>query len=213
MASTTQNQLFESFLDAWGAGTASTNGYAAASQDVAAALADPLRQMVNLVSGQGAQTTGSSAQAATGGGIGSTVEDIAKTFFESGFGIVPMIGGLLGLFGGGGSSTPPPLVKYTMPDQLSFEGADTGSGISFADYDQMGMPRQYDPGPAAAPAGVAGAGGGGAASSGGAAAPQITVNVQAMDSQSFLDRSQDIAQAVRQAMLNLSSINDVVNEL
>jgi hypothetical protein len=34
-----------------------------------------------------------------------------------------------------------------------------------------------------------------------------------MDSQSFLDRSQDIAQAVRQAMLNLSSINDVVNEL
>ncbi len=42
---------------------------------------------------------------------------------------------------------------------------------------------------------------------------QITVNVQAMDSRSFLDRSHDIAQAVREAMLNMHSINDVVNDL
>ena len=46
-----------------------------------------------------------------------------------------------------------------------------------------------------------------------APAPQITVNVQAMDARSFLDRSNDIALAVRDAMLNLNSINDVVNEL
>ena len=44
-------------------------------------------------------------------------------------------------------------------------------------------------------------------------APQITVNVQAMDARSFLDRSSDIAAAVRDAMLNLNSINDVVNDL
>jgi hypothetical protein len=48
--------------------------------------------------------------------------------------------------------------------------------------------------------------------SGGGAA-QITVNVQAMDSQSFLDHSNEIAQAVRAAMLNSNSINDVVNNL
>jgi len=42
---------------------------------------------------------------------------------------------------------------------------------------------------------------------------QVTVNVQAMDSRSFLDRSHDIAQAVREAMLNMHSINDVVNDL
>ena len=42
---------------------------------------------------------------------------------------------------------------------------------------------------------------------------QITVQVQAMDSQSFLDHSDDIAQAVRQAMLNMSSLNDVVSNL
>jgi hypothetical protein len=37
--------------------------------------------------------------------------------------------------------------------------------------------------------------------------------VQAMDARSFLDRSNDIAAAVRDAMLNMNAINDVVNEL
>ncbi len=34
-----------------------------------------------------------------------------------------------------------------------------------------------------------------------------------MDSQSFLDHSEDIANAVRQAMLNSNSLNNVVNDL
>ena len=42
---------------------------------------------------------------------------------------------------------------------------------------------------------------------------QVTVNVSAMDSQSFMDRSGDIASAVREAMLNLHPINDVVANL
>lgn len=41
----------------------------------------------------------------------------------------------------------------------------------------------------------------------------ILVQVQAMDSQSFLDHSQEIAQAVRQAMLNMHSVNDVISDL
>ena len=41
----------------------------------------------------------------------------------------------------------------------------------------------------------------------------ILVQVQAMDSQSFMDHSHDIAQAVRQAMLNLNSLNDVILDL
>jgi hypothetical protein len=45
------------------------------------------------------------------------------------------------------------------------------------------------------------------------AAPQITVHVSAMDSQSFMDHSGDIANAVREAMLNLHPINDVVASL
>jgi hypothetical protein len=39
---------------------------------------------------------------------------------------------------------------------------------------------------------------------------QITVQVQAMDSQSFLDHSDDIAAAVRQAMLTSTTLNDVI---
>jgi hypothetical protein len=51
------------------------------------------------------------------------------------------------------------------------------------------------------------------ASTGASSTQQITVQVQAMDSQSFLDHSDDIAQAVRRAMLNMSSLNDIVNDL
>ena len=39
---------------------------------------------------------------------------------------------------------------------------------------------------------------------------QVTIQVQALDSQSFLDRSQDIALAVRQAMLQSTVLNDVI---
>ena len=104
-----------------------------------------------------------------------------------------------------------------MPERQYFTGADTGNGFGQADYDQMGMPRAYNAAPAGdstqGSAAIAPAGGGSTGSSGSSPAHQITVNVQAMDAQSFLDHSNDIAQAVRQAMLNLSSINDVVNEL
>jgi hypothetical protein len=43
--------------------------------------------------------------------------------------------------------------------------------------------------------------------------PPITVQVQAMDSRSFMDHSQDIAKAVRDAMLNMHSLNDVISDL
>jgi hypothetical protein len=127
----------------------------------------------------------------------------------------------MGLFGGG-SSAPPALEKYSMPSSISFESADTGNGLSASDFDQMGTPRLYSSAadsPAAASGGAAAnasVGGQGAETTGGggnAAAPQISVTVQTMDAQSFLDNSDQIAQAVRGAMLNLSSINDVVNEL
>jgi hypothetical protein len=133
---------------------------------------------------------------------------------ESGFGLAPLIGGLLGLFGGGGSSAPAPLTKYAMPSALNIEAADTGQGLSNADYDQTGTSRAYD-GAGNPPAGAAasGSGGGQAAPASGASPSQITVSVQAMDARSFLDRSADIAAAVRDAMLNLNSINDVVTDL
>ena len=196
-------------------GSDSTAGATRGSSDFTAGATDG-----GSTSNAGTSSDGNTSNAGATGGGGITAESIATTVLESGMGMVPLIVGLLGLFGGGGTPAPPALVKYAMPDPIYFEGADTGSDAIGADYDQMGMPRAYTaaPGGASAPAsGMAAPGGSGASGvpSGpsGAPAPQITVNVQAMDSRSFLDHSSEIAQAVRDAMLNLNSINDVVNDL
>jgi hypothetical protein len=170
---------------------------------------------------------GPKTETSSGGGA-STVATVIKDFFETGFGLGPLLGGLFGLFGGG-SETPPPPVKYQMPSPISFMSADVGHSLTAADYDEMGLPRAYTDG-GASPIGPTGSidgydsnpdgsqnnsngAAGQPAGNSATAPPQITVNVQAMDAQSFLDRSHDIAQAVRSAMLNMSSINDVVSEL
>jgi len=114
--------------------------------------------------------------------------------------LAPMISGLVSLFGGGDAAAPPALVKYAMPAAVDFQAAESGGRITNVDYDQMGLPRSSSN-----------------MTNGGTStantSPQITVNVQAMDARSFLDRSNDIALAVRDAMLNMNAINDVVNEL
>ena len=196
MASAIQDSLFESFTEAAGGLTANLQG---------------LVSSIGTATGSQPQTTTASASSTTGQSGGVGVLSTVATVLESGLGIVPLVAGLIGLFTGGNSSTPPPLVKYAMPEKMSFDYANTGSGISGADYDQFGMPRTFDGGQVAANAPAAPAG----SSNGqtGVSAPQININVQAMDSKSFLDHSSEIAQAVRTAMLNLSSINDVVSEL
>lgn len=174
MVSRTQQTLYDTFQTLAGGGT------------VVSALQNTATQLSTL-----SAVTSTSAQ-----NTGSAVASAVTKVFTSGLGLVPLIGGLFGLFGGG-HQEPPPLVKYTMPSPIYFQGADTGTNVQLADYDQMGMPRAYGPtqGSTAPPA------------------TAITVNVQAMDARSFLDHSNEIAQAVRQAMLNLNSINDVVSDL
>jgi len=140
----------------------------------------------------------SSSSSKTGG---ASALSIASTVLESGLGIVPLIGGLVGLFGGGGSSAEQPLTKYALPDPVSFQGAETGGGIGLAGSDLMGLQRPADVSSSGSDTPSAGSG------------QQITVQVQAMDARSFMDRSSDIAAAVRDAMLNLNSINDVVTNL
>ena len=136
---------------------------------------------------------GAAAPSKAGGGGGA--ESVAMDVLKSGLGLVPLVSTLFGLFGGGDDAAPAPLLKYALPPALNFEAAETPAGLTSVDRDQFGAARAF------APAGPA------------AAAPQVNVTVQAMDARSFLDRSSDIAAAVREAMLNLNSINDVVNEL
>jgi hypothetical protein len=186
-----------------------------------------------------ASKTSTTTTASTDGGV--TAGSVLSTVLTSGFGLVPLISGLVGLFSGGDTTAPAPLVKYALPAAADFQAAESGGQVSGLDYDQMGMPRSFANAAAASGASSDVSGqnlaeaalGGGAsfdvagqasamsyAAPGGStpaavagAAPQITVNVQAMDARSFMDRSGDIALAVRDAMLNLNAINDVVNEL
>lgn len=144
------------------------------------------------------ESAGTRSQATAGGGSGGgSVGSTLLGVLGGGLGLSPLISGIAGLFGGGGdNSVPAPLVKFALPPSIQANGGISESGGSaFAvDNPQGGLPR-------AAPAG------------GPAGAPaQITVQVQAMDSQSFLDHSNDIAMAVRQAMLESSVLNDVVRE-
>ena len=145
------------------------------------------------VSGISGGVIGAAAESSQSGG-GSTAETVLGDVLKSGFGLMPIVSGILSLFGGG-SSTPPPLVDYQMPDAIDYEAADVDGQIVGGDFDQSG--------------GARGIGGSGPSMEGGG----VNVTVQAMDAQSFLDRSGDIAAAVRNAMLNLSPINDVVNDL
>src|SRR5262249_35689402 len=105
-----------------------------------------------------------------------------------------------------------------LPPSIQFQAAETPNGLTTADLGQNGYARAYPNNAAPASAYDPGSSPGvpntsPAARPSDTPAPQITVNVQAMDARSFLDRSGDIAMAVRDAMLNLNSINDVVNDL
>jgi hypothetical protein len=138
---------------------------------------------------QSASSKAQGSSGSVGGSIGSTL----LNFLGLGSGLSPLISGLTSLFGGGGSS-PQPLIPYVAPLPVQATAGINASGASGAvgvNNGTVGLPQ---PVPASTPA----------------ASPQITVQVQAMDSQSFLDHSNDIAMAVRQAMLESSVLNDVI---
>lgn len=138
--------------------------------------------------GSGAGSAGSSVLDAIGGVLGGGL--------GGGLGLSSMISGLAGLFGGGDSaSTPPAPTPYVQPLPIHLDAgfSDANGGSAFGvDVAQGGMPR---------------------AMTGGAAPAQITIQVRALDSQSFLDHSNDIAMAVRQAMLETTVLNDVIQQV
>jgi hypothetical protein len=176
-------------------------------------LAQQMRQLESLAQAEtqtaeaNAQGTNQAAASSPQGPGGASIGSQAGSALESalGLGLSPLISGILGLFGGGGggggASVPS---TFLMPPSVNVnaginEGAPTQP---FAvDYAAGGVPK-------AATSGGSGQGGSGQGSSG-----QIVVQIQAMDSQSFLDHSDDIAQAVRQAMLQSSVLNDVIREV
>lgn len=141
--------------------------------------------------------TGSESRAATvkdGAERALSVGGVA-TGVGIGLGVPLLIKGITRLFGGAEEpKTLPPLIEFALPESIRVQAgvSDRVPGGAFLiDYGQGGTPR-----PRTAEA----------------SQTNITVQVHAMDSRSFLDHSGDIARAVRQAMLESSVLNDVIRE-
>lgn len=152
-------------------------------------------QLASLIENTRAVMDNTNRAQSTGSKIGSTAASVASSLFGGGI-LGPIISGISGLFGGHGEQAePPPLVKFALPQSVHVDAGLQGGAAGTASYQQSDTPRVTPP------------------ATQGAAAPQITVNVSAMDSRSFLDHSADIANAVKRALLESNSLNDVIGDM
>ena len=130
----------------------------------------------------------------------STVASVARSAGSAlggGLTISPLISGIAKLLGiGRAQQELPALTPFALPPSVALEGGVSQSGaspVAGVSYGQNGLPRAIATAPAAG--------------------TTISVNVQTIDSRSFLDHSDDIARAVREAMLNAHPLNDVIAEI
>ena len=130
--------------------------------------------------------------------VGSKAIDIARTAggaLGGGLTLFPLISGIAKLFGfGDGQQEPISLPHFALPSSVALDGSISQNGtsaVSGVSYGQSGLPRANSTG----------------------SNTNIQLNIQTMDSKSFLDHSDDIARAVREAMLNSHPLNDVVAEI
>jgi hypothetical protein len=132
-------------------------------------------------------------------GATGTAGDVVSSVRSGGGLFTSPLGGLVNwLIGRRGQNAPEPeLPALSLPDPIEANlgfAPSNGAGLNPAGYRADGLPRSI-PEPSAAPA------------------TNITIQVQTMDSRSFLDNSDQIARAVREAMLNSHPINDVIGEM
>jgi len=150
-------------------------------------------QVQALIANTQAVTQNTSVQDTSG--VLSTIGTLASSLTGGALSLSPILSGLLHLFSGGTSNAPPPLVKFALPPSVAFQAANvSGPQTAGVDFSQSGTPRAIGSAPPSA-------------------SQQITIQVQAMDSRSFMDHSHDIARAVREAMLNMHALNDVISDL
>jgi cell division septum initiation protein DivIVA len=175
------------------------------NSDVTEQLASLTTQISSLTSAQQEQvsalqdntqavTQNTSSKAGSGTSAASTVASAASSVLGGGLSsLSPLLGGLLSLFGGGGQTLAAP-APFMLPAPVQSEAGVTSSApgqVLPVSYGETGQPRAQSTN---APA-------------------QVTIQVNAIDSQSFLDHSDDIAMAVKQAILSSSSLNDVIASL
>ncbi|WP_321474481.1 hypothetical protein [uncultured Paludibaculum sp.] len=101
----------------------------------------------------------------------------------------PLVGGLMSLFGGGSDETPAALVPFVMPAKQKYDVAfsENGGGLMMPlDRGEDGRVRSAE--------------------------ANVVVQVEAMDSRSFVDRAPEIAQAVKRALLESQGLSGVMQE-
>src|SRR5689334_3195567 len=147
MANEAQERLFEVFVKIAGEQVSSLSSMVDTSQQLAGSLGDVVKQ-INVTKSSTVQSSmAASKQGDEGGGPLSVVEGIASTVIHNALGAVPLVQGILSLFGGGDDKPPEPaLVKYVLPPAMHFQAAETASGFSALDLDQMGQVRAFDRG-------------------------------------------------------------------
>lgn len=144
------------------------------------------------------QNTAAVLQSSNRSAAASTASDVVSSV-RSGGGLFnsPLLGLIGWLSNRGGSDSPPELPAFSRPDPIDANlgfAPSRGAGLDPVGYSGEGLPRSVVDG---APA----------------SRSNITIQVQTMDSRSFLDNSDQIARAVREAMLNSHAINDVIGEM
>lgn len=126
------------------------------------------------------------SKASAAGGIARSL----LGFLGSGLGLVRLVGKL---FGGEERPKETVLQRYVAPPPIEWTAALSGGRLQPLDYGQGPLPRAVaNPAPAAVP---------------------ITIQVQAIDSRSFLDHSAEIARAVKEALLSTHTLGDIVADL
>jgi len=170
-------------------------------------------------------TSGSGLVGLLGAGKSGILGSVSSGLL-GGLGIGQLLSGALGLLGLGTSSkTLPPLQRFTLPDPQQIVATlphspkllpvqttvrSGSSSITAASQTRLVSPqatagRGSSTGITTSTSGPAGQ----LATSG----HQVHVHVSALDTQSFMDRSNDIAKAVKNAMLQSNSLNDVISEI
>ncbi len=166
-----------------------------AVSDLGSATTANAQAMGNLARELGGLPALVAGLAGAGGNSGGSA---LGSVLRSGLGLVPLGLKIAGLFRGGGANEPAARAPYTPPPSLALEVANTeniAAGFTRVERGEGGRPRTVEPEKTVV------------------MQPQVTVNVSAMDSRSFLDRSEDIARAVRDAMLHMHPVNDFISEL
>ncbi|MEO8129855.1 MAG: hypothetical protein ABJF23_21165 [Bryobacteraceae bacterium] len=154
-----------------------------------AAQVTQLRRSITPEVAPVAVRTRSSAASNSAGSTGSSgiVKIISQVLGGSGLGSI--VSGIAGLFAGGPPDAPDPLYRFSLPQAVSVEAGVTRSGQFVpVNYSQGGQARPNE-------------------------APQAPPQPMTVDTRWFLDHSEDIASAVKEAMLHSHSINDVVVDL